>query len=130
MPQTTLHSILGRVGTLLGDGHQYKVVTVAPDRDSPFLSEDTVNKAQSEVEREYESVAEEAAEPVDAPAQVRTGNTAAEAIADAWEEHADIVAMEAPRAGLWGRLTGLGPVDEFLTDAPGAILLVPRASGG
>ncbi len=119
--------IAAAVRRLLGDGHEYEILAVAPDRRTPFLSEDTVRTAQADVERRYQTIARQAAEPVGATSRVRAGNIAAEAVAAAWEQRADIVAVDAQPPGPWSRLRRRRLVDYLLTGARCPVLLVPRS---
>lgn len=111
---------------LLGDDHEYKVVTVAPNRHTPFLDEGTVRGAQAEIDTEYAGIAEQAARPARASADVLAGDPGVEAVVAAGEERADIVVVGTRRRGLWSRLTGRHPLDHLLAHAPCPVLVVPR----
>lgn len=114
-----------RVRSLLGDGHDYKVLAVAPDLRTPFLGDDTVRSVQAEAVQDHWRIAHEAAEAVGAAPEVREGNPALQAVEAAHDAQAEIVVMEGRPRGLWRRLAARRALDDVLGHGRCAVLLVP-----
>ncbi len=114
-----------RVRSLLGEGHDYKVLAVAPDFRTPFLGDDTVRSVQEEAVRDHWRIAQEAAEAVGAAPEVREGNPAVEAVDAAHDAQAEIVVMEGRPRGFWRRLAARRALDDVLGHGRCAVLLVP-----
>lgn len=110
---------------MLGDGHDYKVLAVAPDLRTPFLGDDTVRSVQAEAVRDHWRIAHEAAEAVGAAPEVREENPALQAVEAAHDAQADIVVMEGRPHGFWRRLAARRALDDVLGHGRCAVLLVP-----
>lgn len=111
---------------LLGDAHDYKVIAVAPDAHTPFLSEDSAAEAQAESDREFAEAAAEAAEAIHAETAVLSGDPAVEIVEAAKAEHAELIVLSESTSRLWGRIIRRSRADYVISHAPCAVLVLPR----